>query len=123
MGKTSFNLPGIEFDVDLHKIVTLNYDKKLTKIKRILENWSKRLLTPIGKITVIKTLLISQLNHLFISLPNPDNNYILKLNKILYNFIWNGKTDRVKSDILIKDFEGGLKMVELESFILWYSSS
>jgi len=43
----------------------------------------------------------------------------LNLNKTLYHFIWNGKIDRVKRDIIIKDLEeGGLKMIELESFIM-----
>jgi len=64
-GKSSFNLLGIDFDVDLHKIVTLNFDKRLVKLKAILKNWTRRQITPIGKITVIKSLLISQLNHLF----------------------------------------------------------
>ena len=54
-GKTVFNLLGIDFDVDLHKITSLNYDKKLVKIKKTLDIWSKRNLTPVGKIIVIKT--------------------------------------------------------------------
>jgi hypothetical protein len=73
-----FKLLGIDFDVDLTNIPKLNYDKKLVKIKHIISQWDKRHLTPIGRITLIKFLLISQLNHLFISLPSPSNTFIKK---------------------------------------------
>jgi hypothetical protein len=43
-----FKLLGIHYDVDLAKIVRLNYDKKLVKIKSIVEQWKKRNITPIG---------------------------------------------------------------------------
>ena len=96
----------------------LNYDKKLVKLKTILNNWSKRYLTPIGKITVVKSLLISQFNHFFISLPNPSENFMKTLNNILFNFVWNNKPDKIKREIIIKNYEeGGLKMLHLKSFI------
>ena len=82
-GNTRFRYLGIEYDVDLNKIVQLNYDKKLVKIKSLLNSWKKRILTPIGKIAVSKSLIISQLNHLFMSLPNPNENFIKELNKLL----------------------------------------
>jgi len=105
--------------VDVHKNSTLNYDKNLVKIKDILKNWStRRNLTPIGKITVIKTLLVSQLNHLFIALPNPSNIFISKLTNIHYSCLWNGKNDRIKRDIIVTDYEEGeLKMVDLNYLI------
>ena len=84
----------------------------------IKTRWKKRILTPIGKITVIKTLLISTLNHLFISLPIPPQHFISSINKTLYTFIWNGP-NRIKADILCKDFiDGGLKMVDVNAFIM-----
>ena len=56
----TFTLLGIHFDVDLSRINFLNYDKKLVKIKSIIKQWSKRSLTPLGRLSIIKTLLISQ---------------------------------------------------------------
>ena len=41
-------------------------------MEKILKQWNKRSLSPIGKITVIKTFVIPILNLLFTSLPNPD---------------------------------------------------
>lgn len=63
---TNFKLLGIQYDVDLSKIIRMNYDKKLVNIKSTVEQWKKRNLTPIGKVTKKKSLIISQLNHLFI---------------------------------------------------------
>lgn len=54
---TTFKLLGIHFDVDLTKILKMNYDKKLVKIKNTIKYWEKRIITPLGKITLIKSLL------------------------------------------------------------------
>lgn len=97
---TQFKRLGIYYDVDLDKIIKLNYDKKLVQIKSIIEQWSKRHLTPIGRITLVKSLLISQLNHLFIALPNPKSNALKELNNILFNFVWNSKCDKIKRHVL-----------------------
>lgn len=115
---TQFKLLGIYYDVDLDKIIKLNYDKKLVKIKSIIEQWSKRQLTPIGRITLVKSLLISQLNHLFIALPNPKSNALKELNNILFNFVWNSKCDKIKRQVFTQRYEhGGLRMVDINSYI------
>ena len=86
-------------------------------MKTILERWKRRFLTPIGKITVIKTLIISLLNHIFIGLPNPPLSMLEEINKILFNFIWNGKS-RVKNNVITKPYkEGGLKMMNKNALI------
>ena len=117
-GETKFRLLGVDFDVDLTNICKINYDKKISKIKSIITQWNKRNLTPIGRICIIKSLIISQLNHLFISLPNPSENIINELHKILFNFLWNNGTARIKKDIITKSYdEGGLNMVNLMAYI------
>ena len=55
-------------------MLEINYAAKMIEIKESIKHWNKRLLTPLGKVTVIKTLL-SKLNHIFF-LPNPDISYI-----------------------------------------------
>jgi hypothetical protein len=62
-GKTSFKLLGINFDVDLDKIVNINYNERILQIKKLFKIWSKRNLTVIGKITVVKTRILPVLNH------------------------------------------------------------
>lgn len=117
-GGNSFKLLGIHFHVDLQTMSKMNYDKKLVKLKMLINSWNRRLITPIGKISIIKSLLISQFNHIFMTLPNPDAIFIKKLNTVLFEFLWNSKIDKIKRNIVVKEFlEGGLKMLHIESFI------
>jgi hypothetical protein len=55
----SFLKLGINFDVDLDKIVNINYNERILPIKKLIKIWSKRNLTVIGKITVVKTLIFT----------------------------------------------------------------
>ena len=44
-------------------------------------------------------------------------NVIKEVNKIFYKFIWSGKGDKIKRDIMINDLsEGCLKMIDIQSF-------
>ena len=64
---------------------------KYIEIAKEMKRWSKRILTPLGRLTILKTLLISKFNHLIIAL---------------------------KRDVLMQDFEqGGLRMIHLENYI------
>lgn len=104
---------GIHYNVDLTKINKLNYDKKLVKIKSIIEQWKKRNFTPIGRITHIKSLIKDQLNHLFITLPNPQPVIMKELNSIIFRFLWNSDVDKVKRKIVTQKYsQGGLKMLD-----------
>ncbi|XP_052074422.1 uncharacterized protein LOC127712168 [Mytilus californianus] len=109
---------GINFDVDLDKIININYNERILQIKNLIKIWSKRNLTVIGKITVVKTLILPVLNHLIITLPNPNQELVKKINELILKFIWNSPVHRVKKELLQKDYsEGGLKMINLSSFI------
>ena len=78
----------------------------------------KRSLTPLGKITVIKSLILSQLNHLFMSIPLPGKGICENLNKELYNFVWDDKPEKIKRVILSQNkVNGGLKMPNIVNFI------
>ena len=43
-------------------MVLLNYDEKIKEIENNLESWSKKILTPLGNITVVKSLSLCYLN-------------------------------------------------------------
>ena len=116
-GVDRFKLLGITFDTDLDKMLTLNFTDKISNIKTKINYWNRRSLTPIGRITVIKSLLLSSLNHLFISLPNPNEKLLKDLNELFFNFIWTGTT-RIKKTVLCQEYcNGGLKMVNINAFI------
>lgn len=61
---------------------------------------NKRNLTPIGRITLIKSPIISQLNHLFVTLPNPQPVIIKELNSIILRFLLISDVNEVKRKIV-----------------------
>lgn len=80
--------------------------------------WTKRDLTPIGKITIIKTLALPKLIHLFSALPDPPKQVLEELNKIFFKFIWGYKVEKLKRNTIVGNYdEGGLNMVHLASYI------
>ena len=73
-------------------------------------------MTPIGRIMVIKSLLISKFTHLFLSIPIPAD--ILKnLNTELYQFLWNKKPDKInRQDVCTHKLWRGLNMLNIFLF-------
>ena len=69
-------------------MIDLNYKTKLDEIKKIIIQWNSRSLTPLGRLTVIKTLLIPKVNHLILALPNPSEEVIKSFENDLYNFFY-----------------------------------
>ena len=61
---------------------------------------------------------MSKITHLFLSLPNPGKQFITDLMLLFYDFIWNGKKDKIKRKTLCKPLEeGGLNMIDVNVFI------
>ena len=115
-GSNKFTLLGIEFSTNLSEILEYNCEKALEKIKQRVGLWGCRYLTPLGKITIIETNLISQSVHLLSTLPKSES-FLNKLNSILYKFLWSGKPDKVtRSTSVLRYNQGGLKMVDIYKF-------
>ena len=114
--KTKVKTLGLWISTDPDLSTHLNYDEKLEKVKEILNCWKYRRLTLLGKITVLKSLVVSQLVYLLS--PLCSNNKILhEINDLFYSFLWNGKSDKIKRKVMINDpRDGGLRMIDLISF-------
>ena len=109
---------GVVFENDLSKIQITNYTHLISNAKRIMSLWKGRNLTLIGKITIIKSLILSQFTHLFTALPKPFDNVLKQFNKQLYEFLWGSKRERIKRRIITESYEnGGLRMVDLGTYI------
>ena len=107
---------GVWISVDPEATIMLNYNERLAKVRNVLNCWKYRRLTLIGKITVLKSLATSQLVYMLSPL-RTDVNAIKEANKIFYTFLWNGKGDKIKRDVMINDYpNGGLKMIDIQSF-------
>jgi hypothetical protein len=77
----------------------------------------KRVITPLGKITVVKSILLPLFTHCFTSLPTPNTAFLKTLNDLFYDFIWEGKA-KIKQSVIIKTYkEGGLNMVDISSYV------
>ena len=107
---------GVWFTLNSERSQLLNYQERSEKITKIINDWSHRRLTLIGKITVIKSLLASQL--VYILSPLPTNcEYVKLIQKELYTFLWNGKNDKIKRTEIINNYsDGGLRMLDLKTF-------
>ena len=113
-----FKVLGVKFSTNIEQIPSLNYDNKLQEIQRLLNTWSKRMITPIGKICVLKSLAASKLTHLLTNLPDPPAVFLKALDKMFYEFLWDGKAHKVKKSIMCQNFEqGGLKMINIYTFL------
>ena len=113
-----FKCLGINFSLNLNTLFDLNFKTKLHQIEQTLNCWRARGLSLIGKICVIKSLMLPQLLYLFsvlcIKLPE---SFFKTLNKLFFNFIWSGGKDRIKRDYLCLDYSlGGLRMVDVKCF-------
>ena len=65
------------------------------------------MLTPIGKIVVIKTLVLPEINHLIMSLPNPNGQTITQLQNLCYTFLWNSGPDKIKRKCITQPYNKG----------------
>jgi hypothetical protein len=125
---TEFTILGVRFSTNLDQIQELNYNTKLKETKKLLEQWSKRSLSTLGKITVIKSLALSKFVYLFSSLPNPTEDFFKKLETYFFQFIWNKKPDKISRKTIIQDYQnGGLRAINVKLFcnaqkILWIKS-
>ena len=99
-------------------IITMkaNYDEKLTKLKASLSCWELQRISLLGKITVLKSLIVSQLTYILSPL-STNQCAVDEVNTLFFKFLWNGKGDKIKRDVMISEYEdGGLKMIDIRLF-------
>ena len=94
---------GIIFKVnDMGNITNYNIEAKLKDIRNLLTVWLMRNITPMGRIQVAKSLALSKITHILLSLPSPDKETITKLDNLLTNFVWRNKRHCVNRDMLYR---------------------
>ena len=107
---------GIYFTRNLKRKDDLNYKEILSKIKRLVGWWKQRDLTIMGKIQLLKTYVLSKFNYVS-SLITVPKVILEEVERISFDFIWNGK-DRIKRKIFYQDYEfGGMRMTNYDTFI------
>ena len=114
----TFTALGVTFTTDLKNITEINIQSRIRTMKTELLQWSKRNLTPFGKVTVIRSLMLAKIVHILIALPNPPEKQIIALKSMFYNFLWGKKPDKICRKTVTQKLEnGGLNMPDLVNFI------
>ena len=107
---------GVHFTHNYLLFWKMNFETIEKSLRESLKGWSWRGLTLFGKIQVIKSFAIPKILYRA-SLISIKKDFIKRINKLLYSFIWKGK-DKIKRTALINPYdEGGLKMPDVESMI------
>ena len=91
-----FKLLGIRYELYKNDIYKQHFTEKITVIKKLFNDWSLRYLSLIGKVTVIKTLAIPILVQSLTSLQNLSQNDINEVQSVLFKFLWDKKTEKIK---------------------------
>ena len=112
----NFKLLGINFHNNLERMET-NFKDKIDEIKKLLNAWFYRKLTPYGKICLIKTLALSKLSHIALVIPSLEKKDLQELEKIIYTFLWDKKPDKVnRKDACLSENAGGLGLIDISKF-------
>ena len=94
----------------------MNWGNKINKLEKLLCQWKQRKLTMFGKVVILKSLAISQINY-YLNILEVKEDVIKKLESIFYSFLWD-KKERIKRKTLIARYEnGGLCMPDIRSII------
>jgi hypothetical protein len=109
---------GATISTDNKTTTDKNIDEARKKIEGLITQWQKRKMPLSGKIAVIKSILVPQLTYHLSTLTSPEKKVIKELNKILYKFIYNNGSEKIKRNVMISPYEkGGYKMIDLETYI------
>ena len=93
------------FNTNKRNIFLSNLEPKIKEFEKCLQQWQHRKLTLMGKIVVIKNYALPKLIYFLTSLPNPPKDTINRLEKSMYNFLWDGKPDKIKRET--QDYDHG----------------
>jgi exonuclease III len=112
---SEFKYLGIHYSSDNLQMEFKNFRHRLDNIRNLLRIWKQRDLSLKGKVTILKTLAMSQLIYPMSMLFCPE--WVAKeAEKYFYDFLWDGKPDKVNRNTVIRSIEeGGLKMIDINA--------
>ena len=107
-------LLGVQLTADRKQLLKLNYEPIITKLQNIISVWQQRKITLFGKISVIQSLLVSQLIYMFSVLPSPSREFLGAIEKTLVDYLWSNKKHHLsKETIKFSKEQGGLGMIDI----------
>lgn len=85
---------GVFFGHDKEECKNLNWNGKIKKTNKLFMIWKKRNLSILGKILIIKTLILPLFTFLGSVCLTPEN-YLKEIENNSYKYIWDGKPNKV----------------------------
>ena len=80
--------------------------------------WLKRPITPLGRVAVLKSLILSKVVHLWLLLPNPPDTIVHDIQRSVFQFVWGKKNDRISRKVSMKSFlNGGIGIPDVRKFM------
>lgn len=58
-----YDILGVKFSINLEDMIDLNHNLKIVDVNKLLQQLKYRRLTPVGGLTIIKSLIITKVNH------------------------------------------------------------
>ena len=111
---------GILFLQDPRAREVRNVEKVIAAMTKHLEKWSRRHLTLIGKILILKTYAVSQAIFLMQSIFLNENS-LKRINQLMFKFLWNKNffnakaPDRIKRSVMLTPMQlGGFGMMDID---------
>jgi exonuclease III len=105
---------GIHITHNKKELLLKNYKQIVSKLDNIIKIWKRRSLTLHGKVQVIKAHLQSQLVYQLSVLPSPPKALLDKIQKTLYQYLWDNKPDKIKRTVILNTRDkGGLSMPDI----------
>ena len=115
---SKFKILGIWFSTGTDICDKLNFDEHFSEIKKLINIWMKRSITPVGRVAVLRSLLLSKLIHLWILLPDPPDTLVNNLQKMCFRFVWQDKQDKISRKMVVKSVKnGGLNVPDIKQMI------
>ena len=112
-----FKALGIWYSYNNKEIQELNLDSRLKNVNIIIYIWKSCSLSLKGKITIIKDLILPQINFLFSMIPISEQ-ILKKIDTILFDYLWSSKPAKIKRSAIIAPVaEGGMGMVDVYNIL------
>ena len=99
----------------------INWKGRIENTKRVIAQWHRRNLSIMGKINIVKSLLISQFIFIMQAIGLSEK-VLNNINHIIFTFIWKRKNsnkkafEKVKRKVMCQELEeGGLKMIDAKT--------
>ena len=107
---------GVYFSYNREESLQKNFYDMISNIKKQIHLWSWRGLSLLGKVSIIKSLLLPKLIYIF-SILQPPPEFVALIQTTIYKFLWKGP-DKIARKAAVNSLDnGGLNLTDLETSI------